>query len=75
MLMEKMDENPLSEEDRQRIIDGMMNRKIWRYYKVLSKWAHILLMPGNRYGVWDYENYPTETIVDTEVNGKSIIWI
>lgn len=37
MLMEKMDENPLSEEDRQRIIDGMMNRKIWRYYKVLSK--------------------------------------
>lgn len=61
--MEKMEENPLSEEDRQRIIDGLMNRKIWRYYKMLSKWAPMLMMLGHWYGVWDYGRYPRAMVI------------
>ena len=70
-----MEENPLSEEDRQRIIDGLMNRKIWWYYKMLSKWAPMLMMLGHWYGVWDYGRHPRAMILDTEVNGNCIIWI
>lgn len=73
--MEKKDENPLSEEERQRIIDGLMDRKIWRYYKKLSKWAPMLMMLGHWYGVWDYGHCPRATIIDTEFNGNCIIWI
>lgn len=73
--MEKMEENPLSEEDRQRIIDGLMNRKIWRYYKMLSKWAPMLMMLGHWYGVWDYGRHPRAMVLDTEMNGNCIIWI
>lgn len=56
--MKTKEVEPLSEEERAFVMEGLLSRKIWRFYELLSKWAPILLMLGHWYGVWDYGNYP-----------------
>ena len=56
--MKTKEEEPLSEEERAFVMEGLLSRKIWRFYELLSKWAPILLMLGHWYGVWDYGHYP-----------------
>ena len=73
--MKTKEEEPLSEEERAFVMEGLLSRKIWRFYELLSKWAPILLMLGHWYGVWDYGHYPRPTITDTAYNGNCIIWI
>lgn len=56
--MKQKEDDALSDEERQMVLSGIMSRKIWKFYELLSKWAPILLMLGHWYGVWDYGHYP-----------------
>lgn len=55
--MRTKQESPLSEEEEALVMEGLLSRKIWRFYELLSKWAPIPLMLGHWYGVWDYGHY------------------
>lgn len=56
--MRTKQESPLSEEEEALVMEGLLSRKIWRFYELLSKWAPIPLMLGHWYDVWDYGHYP-----------------
>lgn len=56
--MRTKQKTPLSEEEKALVMEGLLSRKIWRFYELLAKWAPILLMLGHWYGVWDYGHYP-----------------
>ena len=56
--MRTKQESPLSKEEEALVMEGLLSRKIWRFYELLSKWAPIPLMLGHWYGVWDYGHYP-----------------
>ena len=56
--MRTKQESPLSKEEEALVMEGLLSRKIWRFYELLSKWAPIPLMVGHWYGVWDYGHYP-----------------
>lgn len=56
--MRTKQESPLSEEEEGLVMEGLLSRKIWRFYELLSKWAPIPLMLGHWYGVLDYGHYP-----------------
>lgn len=71
----KQEESPLSDEERTLIQQALLNRKIYRFYELLAKWAPIPLMLGHWYGVWDYGNCPRPVILDTDYSGNCIIWI
>lgn len=73
--MKKSINNALSEEEQELVLQGLLNRKIWRFYELLAKWAPIPLMLGHWYGVWDYGRYPRPTVLNTADNGNCIIWI
>lgn len=74
--MKKDEESPfLSQEELAYVRQNLLNRKIYRFYELLSKWAPIPLMLGHWYGVWDYGSYARPTILDTDSNGCCIIWI
>lgn len=73
--MKQKGDDALSGEERQMILSGIMSRKIWKFYELLSKWAPIPLMLGHWYGVWDYGHYPRPTILDTADIGNCIIWM
>lgn len=73
--MKKRINNALSEEEQRMVLQGLLSRKIWRFYELLAKWAPIPLMLGHWYGVWDYGRYPRPTVLDTDDNGNCIIWI
>lgn len=73
--MENRNMSTLSEEEKGRIMEGLLNRKIWNFYKFLSKWAPIPLILGHWYGVWDYGLHPKAIVLDTELNGNCIIWL
>lgn len=51
-------DSPLSEEEQAMLIQGLVSRKIWKFYEVMPKYAPIALMLGHWYGVWDYGHYP-----------------
>lgn len=65
----------LSDEERTFVRQGILNRKIFKFYELLSKWAPIPLMLGHWYGVMDYGNYPRPVILDTGDNGNCVIWL
>lgn len=73
--MKKSIDNALSEEEQRMVLQGLLSRKIWRFYELLSKWAPIPLMLWHWYGVWDYGHCPRPAILDTNDNGNCIIWI
>lgn len=73
--MKQGKESPLTEEERAVVRQELLNRRIFKFYEQLSKWAPILLMLGHWYGVYDYSHYPRPTIVDTDDNGNCIIWL
>lgn len=73
--MKKSINNALSEEEQELVLQGLLSRKIWRFYELLAKWAPIPLMLGHWYGVWDYGRYPRPTVLNTADNGNCIIWI
>ena len=73
--MKKSIDNALSEEEQRMVLQGLLSRKIWRFYELLAKWAPIPLMLWHWYGVWDYGHCPRPTILDTNNNGNCIIWI
>nr|DAX03626.1 MAG TPA: hypothetical protein [Caudoviricetes sp.] len=74
--MEKNNESSiLSQEELAYVRQNLLNRKIYRFYELLAKWAPIPLMLGHWYGVWDYGNYTRPVILDTDNNGYCIIWI
>nr|DAE06140.1 MAG TPA: hypothetical protein [Podoviridae sp. ct5bO8] len=73
--MKKSIENALSEDEQRMVLQGLLSRKIWRFYELLAKWAPIPLMLWHWYGVWDYGHCPRPTILDTNDNGNCIIWI
>lgn len=56
--MNKKFNSPLSEGEQAMIMQGLVSRKIWNFYEVLSKYAPIALMLGHWYGVWDYGHHP-----------------
>lgn len=56
--MRTKQETPLMEEEKALVMEGLLSRKIWRFYELLAKWAPIPLMLGHWYGVWDYGHYP-----------------
>lgn len=47
--MRTKQESPLSEEEEALVMEGLLSRKIWRFYELLSKWAPIPLMLGPGY--------------------------
>lgn len=49
--MKKSINNALSEEEQELVLQGLLSRKIWRFYELLAKWAPIPLMLGHWYGV------------------------
>lgn len=65
----------LSQEELAYVRQNLLNRKIYRFYELLAKWAPIPLMLGHWYGVWDYGKYTRPVILDTDNNGYCIIWI
>lgn len=73
--MKQKEDDALSDEERQMVLNGLVSRKIWKFYELLSKWAPIPLMLWHWYGVWDYGHYARPTILDTANNGGCIIWI
>lgn len=73
--MRTKQESPLSEEEEALVMEGLLSRKIWRFYELLSKWAPIPLMLGHWYGVGTMDIIPRPTILDTDFNGNCIIWI
>ena len=73
--MRTKQKTPLSEEEKALVMEGLLSRKIWRFYELLAKWAPILLMLGHWYGVWTMGTIPRPTITDTAYNGNCIIWI
>ena len=68
--MKKSIDNALSEEEQRMVLQGLLSRKIWRFYELLAKWAPIPLMLWHWYGVWDYGHCPRPTILDTNDNGE-----
>lgn len=53
--MKRKQEPTLSEEEEALVMEGLLSRKIWRFYELLSKWAPIPLMLGplvRRMGLW-----------------------
>ena len=56
--MRTKQESPPSKEEEALVMEGLLSRKIWRFYELLAKWAPIPLMLGHWYGVWDYGHYP-----------------
>ena len=42
--MKKSINNALSEEEQRMVLQGLLSRKIWRFYELLAKWAPIPLM-------------------------------
>ena len=73
--MNKNEGFPLSEEDRMRIKQELLSRKIYKLYEFGSKWVPIPLMLGHWYGVWDYGHYPRPVVLDTADNGNCVIWL
>jgi hypothetical protein len=47
--MKKSINNALSEEEQELVLQGLLSRKIWRFYELLAKWAPIPLMLGHWY--------------------------
>lgn len=37
--MRTKQESTLSEEEKALVMEGLLSRKIWRFYELLSKWA------------------------------------
>lgn len=53
--MKKSINNALSEEEQELVLQGLLSRKIWRFYELLAKWAPIPLMLGAlvwSFGLW-----------------------
>lgn len=65
----------LSDDERAFVRQGILNRRIFKFYELLSKWAPIPLMLGHWYGVIDYGCYPRPVILDTGDNGNCVIWL
>ena len=63
--MKKSINNALSEEEQRMVLQGLLSRKIWRFYELLAKWAPIPLMLWHWYGIWDYGHCPRPTILNT----------
>lgn len=66
---------PITKEEREAVRQEVLNRKIFRYYELLSKWGPVPLMLGHWYGVLDYGLHHTPTVLDTDNNGACVVWL
>lgn len=71
----KSKESTLTEDERRAVRSELLNRKIYKFYETLSKWAPIPVMLGHWYGVLDYGCHPRPVILDTDDNGYCVIWL